>query len=245
MTEQHVAVVTGGAQGIGAAIARQMAERGLQVAILDIDELAGRRVVEELTSAGHTARLYPCDITQLAAVRSVAEDIARELGPVRVLVNNAGWTPHIRFLDQDPEVWGKIIAINYTAVLNTCHVFAGSMTANGGIVNLASDAARAGTPNEAVYAGAKAATLAFSKSLSVEIAESGVRVNVVAPGPTRTPLLLSLMDEEELVRRARAIPLGRLGEPEDVAAVVTFLALDANHVTGQVISVNGGKRRLG
>jgi 2-hydroxycyclohexanecarboxyl-CoA dehydrogenase len=242
---QEVAVVTGGAQGIGAATARLLAERGLVVAILDINDEAGKQAEVDLTAAGLDAHYFRCDLTSLEAVRATAAEIAERLGPVRVLVNNAGWTPHVKFLDQDPAQWDRIVAINFTAVLNTCLAFVGSMVEGGGIVNLASDAARVGVSDEAVYAGAKAGVVGFSKSLAVEIAKRGIRVNVVSPGSTRTPLLDSLFSPEDLAKRVRIIPMGRFGEPEDVAATVAFFALDATHVTGQVISVNGGATRVG
>jgi 2-hydroxycyclohexanecarboxyl-CoA dehydrogenase len=245
MAQDGVAVVTGGAQGIGAAVAQRIAERGLAVAILDINDEAGKQTASELVAAGHEAQYLRCDLTSLAEVRSAHDEVTATMGQVRVLVNNAGWTPHVKFLDQDPDEWNHIIDVNFTAVLNTCFVFAGGIPDGGGIVNVASDAARVGVSDEAVYAGAKAAVIGFSKSLATEIARRGVRVNVVSPGSTRTPLLESLFSPEDLAKRVRIIPMGRFGEPEDVAATIVFLALDALHVTGQIISVNGGATRVG
>jgi 2-hydroxycyclohexanecarboxyl-CoA dehydrogenase len=240
-----VAVVTGGAQGIGAAVSRRLAERGLAVAVIDIQDDEGKRTAADIVDAGGEAQYFRCDITSLPEVQATAADITSRLGTVRVLVNNAGWTPHERFLQQDCGLWERIIAVNFTAVLNTCFVFAGDMPEGAGIVNVASDAARVGVADEAVYAGAKAGVVGFSKSLAVEVAKKGVRVNVVSPGSTRTPLLESLFTPEDLAKRVRIIPMGRFGEPEDVAATIAFLALDATHVTGQVISVNGGATRVG
>lgn len=245
MAQRGAAVVTGGAQGIGAAVARRLAERELAVAILDINDDLGKQTAAEIVAAGGEAQYFRCDLTSLEEVRVAHQEIITRLGDVRVLVNNAGWTPHEKFLDQDPGEWARIVDVNFTAVLNTCFVFAGGMADGSGIVNLASDAARVGVSDEAVYAGAKAGVVGFSKSLATEIARRGIRVNVVSPGSTRTPLLASLFSPEDLAKRVRIIPMGRFGEPEDVAATIVFLALDASHVTGQIISVNGGATRVG
>jgi 2-hydroxycyclohexanecarboxyl-CoA dehydrogenase len=245
MAQDGVAVVTGGAQGIGAAVAQRFAERGLAVVILDINDDAGKQTASDIVAIGHEAQYLRCDLTSLAEVKSAHDEITATLGQVRVLVNNAGWTPHVKFLDQDPDEWNRIVEVNFTAVLNTCFVFAGGIPDGGAIVNVASDAARVGVSDEAVYAGAKAGVIGFSKSLATEIARRGVRVNVVSPGSTRTPLLESLFSPDDLAKRVRIIPMGRFGEPDDVAATIVFLALDASHVTGQIISVNGGATRVG
>src|SRR5690606_30983728 len=146
---------------------------------------------------------------------------------------------------QEPDQWRRLVDINFFSVLNTCRAFGDHWPEGSAIVNVASDAARVGVAGQAVYAGAKAAVVGFSKSLAVELARRSVRVNVVCPGSTNTPMLRGMFSEDELAKRVRIIPLGRFGEPEDVASVITFLALDATHVTGQVMSVNGGALRVG
>lgn len=245
MTEitQPVAIVTGAAGGIGAAIAGQLADRGCAIALFDLNP-SGRDIADQLVQRGKLARFYQCDLTDREQVNKAGAAVVEELGSVSVLVNNAGWTPHERFLDQSPEVWSKIITINYDAVLNTCYTFCRDLAGPLAIVNIASDAARVGMPDEAVYAGAKAAVIGFSKSLAAELGRIGVRINVVSPGSTRTALLEGIYTDEQLVAKARATPLKKLATPEDIAGAVCYLALDATHVTGQVLSVNGGMTRV-
>jgi 2-hydroxycyclohexanecarboxyl-CoA dehydrogenase len=240
-----VAVVTGGAQGIGAAVGRQLSKRGYHIVVLDKNEEAGDSYASALSSEGASVTFIPCDLTQHHQVVEADKIIRSEIGVPSVLANCAGWTILEKFSEQDAEVWRRLIDINFVSVLNTCSVFGQHWVEGSSIVNVASDAARVGVSGQAVYAGAKAAIVAFSKSLAVELARQGVRVNVVSPGSTNTPMLRGMFTEEELAKRVRIIPLGRFGEPEDVASVVTFLAVDAIHVTGQVVSVNGGALRVG
>jgi 2-hydroxycyclohexanecarboxyl-CoA dehydrogenase len=237
------AVITGGGRGIGATIASLFAQDSFHVAILDIDDAASE-TVEAIRADGGSASFHRCDLTQRAQVADVANQVAADGSEIHAVVNNAGWSVHERFLDSDPAGWDRMIAVNFTAVLNVCHAFLPLMPSGGAIVNIASDAARIGVPGQAVYAGAKAAVIGFSKSLAVEVARNGIRVNVVSPGSTRTALLASVLTEDDIAKRVRGIPLRRLAEPEDVGRVVHFLATAAAHVTGEVISVNGGAARV-
>lgn len=243
--DARVAVVTGAAQGIGEATARLLAAQGSTVVVVDRQEEAGEGAAARLRDAGGDARFVRCDLTRHEEVAELAAFVERELGAVHALVNNAGWTPNERFLEQGPDVWSAIVAINYLAVLSTCRLLVPLMPEGAAIVNVASDAARLGVPREAVYAGAKAAVIGFSKSLAVELGDRRIRVNVVSPGTTLTPLVRDMLSEEQVDRRTRAIPLGRLAEPEDVAAVIGFLVDGTAYVTGQVVSVNGGSSRPG
>jgi 2-hydroxycyclohexanecarboxyl-CoA dehydrogenase len=238
------AVVTGGGRGIGATIAAHFARDGFHVAILDIDDTA-EAAAGAIRAEGGSATHHLCDVTKLAEVQQVVQRCTEEGHDVVVIVNNAGWTSHERFLEQDPAVWERLVAVNYTAVLNVCYAFLPVMQAGGAIVNIASDAARVGVSGEAVYAGAKSAVIGFSKSLAVECGRNGIRVNVVSPGSTKTELLAAILTEEDIAKRVRGIPMRRLGDPDDVANVVHFLATGATHVTGQVLSVNGGAARVG
>jgi 2-hydroxycyclohexanecarboxyl-CoA dehydrogenase len=240
-----VAVITGGAQGIGLAVGHQLGERGHHVAILDLNEETGNAAVQELNDKGASASFFHCDVTDYQQVQRVASQVRAEFADPSVLANCAGYTVSQPFQDQDTGIWRKLVEINFVSVLNTCHAFGGNWPEGASIVNVASDAARVGVAGQSVYAGAKAAVIGFSKSLAMELARSKVRVNVVSPGSTNTPMLRGMFTEEELAKRVRIIRLGRFGEPEDVASVITFLALDALHVTGQVVSVNGGALRVG
>jgi len=257
MTERDfagkVALVTGGARGIGRAIVRAFAEAGADVALADIRREEAEATAREISEAtGRRLLAVPMDVTALESVQRGCEHVLREFGQIDVLVNNAGWDRIVPFLQTTPELWEKIIAINYRGVIHTCYTVLPHMVARrqGSIVNISSDAARVGSLGEAIYAGAKAAVIAFSKTLAREHARDQIRVNVVCPGPTETPLVEE-MQQEEFGRKilgamAGYIPLKRLGRPEDVAPVVVFLASEAaRYITGQVISVSGGLTMVG
>lgn len=246
----QVALVTGAAQGIGRAIANRLAAEGARVAIGDIQAEAASGTADEIRRAGFDARAYRLDVTSLDEATAVADAIERELGPVEILVNNAGWDRVEPFADSTPETWEKVIAINFRGVLNCCKAIAPRMQArgHGKIVSISSDAGRVGSTGEAVYAGCKAAIVGFSKTLARELARSHVNVNVVCPGPTQTALLESAMAGRAAMLEAmtRAIPFRRLGRPEDIAGAVAFFAsADADYVTGQVLSVSGGLTMAG
>jgi 2-hydroxycyclohexanecarboxyl-CoA dehydrogenase len=242
------AIVTGGGGGIGRAICARLGEAGARVGVFDLDKGAGERTVAALAAKGAFAKAYEVDITDHAAVTRAVEAFERDVGPTDVLVNNAGWDKFAYFLTTEPDLWRKIIAINLEGPINLHHAVLKSMQARraGRVVNIASDAGRVGSSMEAVYSGAKGGIIAFTKTMAREMARSGVTLNVVCPGPTETPLLAALTgagDQGAKVHEGlkRAIPLGRLGQPEDIAGIVAFLASDeAAYITGQVISVSGG-----
>ncbi len=245
-----VALVTGAAQGIGRAIAMRLAAEGAKVAVADIQSDAAKRTAEEIRKQGGQAIGVELDVTRLDAAIAAADTVERELGPIDILVNDAGWDRVEPFLDSTPETWDKVIAVNYRGVLNCCKAVAPRMQArkSGKIVSIASDAARVGSTGESVYAGCKAAIVGFSKTLARELARYNINVNVVCPGPTETALLKDAMAGREgvLQAMARAIPFKRLGKPEDLAGAVAFFASsDADYATGQVLSVSGGLTMAG
>ncbi|MBX6369338.1 MAG: 3-oxoacyl-ACP reductase FabG [Rhodospirillales bacterium] len=247
------AIVTGGGGGIGGATCRRFAEAGTRVAVMDRDAEAAERVAGAIAAAGGTARAFSCDITDYDQVRRAVADAEAALGPIDILVNNAGWDVFRLFKDTRPEDWQKLIAINLVGALNMTHVVLPGMIERkaGRIVNIASDAGRVGSSGEAVYAACKAGLMGFAKTLARENARFGITVNVVCPGVTRTRLFEDYKQGagnpeklEEAFRRS--IPLGRIGEPEDLPGAILFFASDdAAFVTGQVLSVSGGLTMAG
>ena len=246
-------VVTGGGGGIGSSLCRGFAAEGARVAVLDLDETAATSVAGELADDGARSIAVACDITERSSVDEAVERVTADLGPIDVLVNNAGWDLFVPFLDTAPQDWSRLIDINLVGALNMHHAVLPGMVerANGRIVNISSDAARVGSSGEAVYAACKAGIVAFSKTLAREHARHGITFNVVCPGPTDTALLATVTDaaaNPEKLREAfrRAIPLGRLGRADDlVGAVLFFASPDAAFVTGQVLSVSGGLTMAG
>jgi 2-hydroxycyclohexanecarboxyl-CoA dehydrogenase len=246
--EGHVAVVTGGGQGIGRGIALALAAEGADIALFEVNRATAEAVAGEVEALGRRALPLQIDVTRFADVERATKEVIVAFGRLDVLVNNAGWTPNERFVDQAPDTWQTIVSVNYVGALNCARAALAAMipARRGRIVSIASDAARIGTPREAVYAGAKAAVIGFSKSLAAEVAQHGITVNVIAPATVDTPLLRGMLSPDQIERREKANPMGRLGRPEDVAAAVVFFASpDAGYITGQVLSVNGGVVRAG
>lgn len=245
-----VAIVTGAAQGIGRAIATRLAEEGAKVGIADIQEAIASNTAAELRKAGCEAIAVKLDVTMLDSAMAAAERVAKEFGGIDLLVNNAGWDKLEPFIQSTPETWDKVIAINFRGVIHCCKAVIAHLQTRGGgkIVSIASDAGRVGSLGEAVYSGCKAGIIGFSKTLARELARNNINVNVVCPGPTETALLHGVMADQPKVLEAmkRGIPMRRLGQPEDLAGAVAFLASsDADYVTGQVISVSGGLTMAG
>ena len=246
--QDKTVIVTGGAGGIGGATCRRFAEAGAKVAVFDMNLEAATKVADEIKAAGGQAAAFKCDITNRAEVDAAVAGTIETLGPVDVLVNNAGWDVFKPFLKTVPEEWEKLIAINLTGALNMLHsVLPGMVESNSGRVEtVASDAARGGSSGEAVYSACKGGLVSLSKTLAREHSRHNITFNVVCPGPTDTALLADVAegarDPAKLIEAFRsAIPLGRLGQPDDLAGAIVFFGSDAaSFITGQVISVSGG-----
>jgi len=243
-----VVIVTGGGSGIGRAVCQRFADDGAQVALFDINAGGAAETVAMISQAGGSARDYVTDISDYDAVEAAVAAVETDIGPVDVLVNNAGWDEAMPFLATDPVLWRKIIDINLYGPLNLHHTVVSRMAQRqtGKVINVASDAGRVGSSGEAVYSACKGGIIAFSKTLARELARKNIQINTVCPGPTDTPLFAGFAGDGEQGRKlidglTRAIPMRRLGQPADYPGIIAFLASeDANYITGQTISVSGG-----
>lgn len=243
--DRKIAIVTGGAQGIGAGIARRLADEGAMVAILDIQLEKATGVAKAIESKGGKAIALKMDIADSDDVKRAVKDVEGKFGRVDILVNNAGWDKIAPFIELPEEVWDKIIAINLRGpIAITRAVLDGMVSRNyGKIVNIASDAGRVGSSGESVYSACKGGIIAFTKTLARELVRYNINVNVVCPGPSDTPMLAEMGKENPQIIEAvtRAIPMRRLAQPGDIAAAVAFLASnEASYITGQTLSVSGG-----
>jgi len=238
--EDQVAVVTGGGRGIGLAIARALAEGGARVAVVDVDEEGARGGASDLPGSGHAG--YRADVTDSQEVLEVLQRIEEEVGPVTILVNNAGITRDNLLLRMSEEEWDQVLSVNLKGAFNATRGVARGMMKRrrGAIVNIASVIGLMGNAGQANYAASKAGMIGFTKSVAREFASRGVRCNAIAPGFIQTEMTAKL--KPEVIEGLKAqIPLGTLGDPEDVARVVRFLVgPGAAYITGQVIGVDGG-----
>ena len=246
--EGKTVIVTGGGGGIGAPTCMRFAQEGARVVVMDVNATAAQETVQKIQNSGGQALACAVDLRDAANIAGEIARIEKDFGEIDILVNGVGWDVFTPFLKSGPDFWTKIIDINLRSVLNITHPVLASMVTrrSGKIVSLASDAARGGSSGESVYAACKAGIIAFSKTLAREHARHGISVNVVCPGVTETAMLEAFMEEagdKEKLRQAfaRAVPMGRLGQPEDLpGAIVFFASDDANFITGQVLSVSGG-----
>lgn len=249
-----VALVTGSGQGIGQAIARAFAAEGACVVVNDLVAERVAETVQHVEATGAKALGSVADITSYAAVKEMLADVEARIGPVDILVNNAAVLTPKTFVESTPEDWDREIKVILYGTLNCTRAVVEGMIARkqGKIISIASDAARIGQERDTYYGAAKAGVIGFSKSLAKEVGPFNVNVNAVSPSGTDTPMrrdverrALEHLGEEKYRERERKIlrayPLRRIGQPEDIANMVLFLASDAGrHITGQVISVNGG-----
>jgi 2-hydroxycyclohexanecarboxyl-CoA dehydrogenase len=239
---EKVVVVTGAGRGMGQAIAERLAAEGARVAVTDVDRESALATAAALNGAAG----FRLDITDAGEVSARIAEIAATLGPIDALVNNAGWDRLAPFLETDEDLWDRIIDINLRGPIRITKAVLPQMVErqSGRIVNISSDAGRVGSTGEAVYSACKAGIIGFGKTVAREMARHGITVNAICPGPTATPLLESMVGEgnDKLIDSLkRAIPLRRLGLPEDIAGAVAFVVSDdAGFITGQTLSVSGG-----
>jgi 2-hydroxycyclohexanecarboxyl-CoA dehydrogenase len=244
----RTALVTGGASGIGAATCRRLAAEGARVAVTDLNLQGAQKVAGEVDGAA-----FELDVRSTESVRAAVEEAKRELGPVDVLVNNAGYDEWSWFTDTDEALWQRVLAVNLVGVIACSHTVLPGMQVRrrGRIVNVSSEAGRVGSSGSAVYSAAKGGVLGFTKALAIENGRFGITVNAVAPGPIETPLLMAAPEQlGDIGKRIVDTMIGstnlrRLGQPDEVAAAIAFLGSDdASYVTGQSLGVSGGLARI-
>lgn len=239
----HIALVTGAGSGIGRAIALSLAAEGVRLMATDVREETAAATAAAATARGAEALGVSLDVTNYEQAQAVVQRAIRRFGRLDILVNCAGaWRVNL-FVDSQPEDWTFEVNTCFMGVVHCTRAVLDGMIAQrrGSIVNIASDAGRVGEVRQAVYSGAKAAIVAFSKAVAKEVGRHNIRINCVCPGFTKTPATAERLTPELEARIARLYPLGRLGLPEDVAPAVIFLASDgASHITGQTLSVSGG-----
>jgi 3-oxoacyl-[acyl-carrier protein] reductase len=237
-----VALVTGGSRGIGAAIARRLASEGCAVALnYASDALAAEALVAELKALGAKAMAVCADVSQAAQVSAMFASIEQTLGRIDILVNNAGVLQLAPLAQASDELFARSFAINTQGVFNTLRLAATRLNDGGRIINLSSSVLALRLPGYGIYSASKAAVEALTEVFAKELRGRGITVNAVAPGPVASQLFLKGKSAEEVQAFARMAPLERLGQPEDIAGVVAFLAgPDGGWVNGQVLRANGG-----
>lgn len=248
-----LALVTGGAGGIGLAICRRLAAEGCTVGVLDLSKESAEKACAAIKADGGEAIAVAADISNYEVLAAAIGGLTASGRTIDILVNCAGWDKFGPFVKQPPELYRKVVEINLVGMMNVTHLVAPGMLAKGAgrIVNIASDAGRVGSAGESSYAAAKGGVIAFTKSMARELAGKGISVNVVCPGPTETSMMaevVSAAGSPDKLREAllRLIPMRRFGQPDDVAGVVAFYASDdVAYVTGQVLSVSGGMNMVG
>jgi 2-hydroxycyclohexanecarboxyl-CoA dehydrogenase len=245
-------LVTGAGQGVGRQVALDLAAAGAKVAVNDFHEDRAKAVVAEIDTAGGTSTAVACDVSDFEAVQAMAATVAAELGPVSVLVNNAGnagpatdaMAPAPPFWETGPEQWDPWLGTNLYGVLNATRAVLPAMVEQswGRVISVISDAARSGEPNLIVYGGAKAGVAGFSRGLAKAVGRHGITVNCVSLSTMNTPGVATALGNPEIARKVvRAYPMGRVGEPRDASRLIHFLAsAGGDWITGQTYPVNGG-----
>jgi NAD(P)-dependent dehydrogenase (short-subunit alcohol dehydrogenase family) len=238
-----IAVVLGAGSGIGRATAELFAQQGAKVAVADINDKGANETAKILRDAGAHVSVHHCDITEASHTDDLVAAVLKEHGGLNMVTSTVGWSDTTFFAQEDATYWERIIDINLMGSIYLCRSALGPMSEqkSGSIVLTSSDAGKVGTMGETVYAAAKAGVIGFVKSLAREIARDGIRINAISPGPTDTPLLRGQSDQHVIDRMIKAVPLKRMGTPQEQAAPIVFLASDAaSYITGQTLSVSGG-----
>ena len=244
-------IVTGGASGIGRATALLLAQKGAHVFVADIDATGGQRTVEEAAGLGLEMSFVPLDLTSAASAEACVATVCKTALRIDGLVNAAGWDKVEPFMDNAPELWDRLLAINLLGPIRLTRFVLTHMTAakGGKIVNISSDAGRVGSMGETVYSACKGGTIAFTKALAREMARYKINVNCVCPGPTDTPLLHAQTSEWAMRIKdgmTRAVPFRRMAQPVEIAeSIAFFLSPSSSFITGQVLSVSGGLTMAG
>lgn len=237
-----IAVVTGGGKGIGQAISVQLARDGATIAVWDWDEASAQNTVDTIRKAGGQAIVCRVDVSSAEAVNAAAKRTRNELGPVTILVNNAGITGFVPLLEISEEMWDRMMSVNLKGPFLCTRVIVPDMLAAGWgrIVNISSSSTQSGARNMAHYVASKGGVAGFTKALAMEYIRNGITVNTIPPGFIDTPMLRGSPLDVEAV--SAISPMGRPGRPEDIAAACAFLVSEAAaYVTGQTLSVNGGR----
>jgi NAD(P)-dependent dehydrogenase (short-subunit alcohol dehydrogenase family) len=244
MPERRTAVITGGASGIGRGIALRLARDGADVALLDLDAAGAEQVAAEVSRLGRRALAVEVDVASAASVAAAVERVHAGVGPVHVLVNDAGIASFLPLLQMPEADWDRMIAVHLKGTFNCTRAVLPDMVAAGWgrVVSISSVAGLRGGPGLAHYSAAKAGIIGFTKAVAQEVGGLGITVNAIAPGLIDTPLLRrSAMPEAFIAALVHQTPVGRIGTPEDIAAVCAYLVSDeASFFTGQVVSPNGG-----
>lgn len=240
--KDKVALVTGAGSGIGRSCALWLAEEGADVVITDLNLPAAERVAQEVRGKGRRALVVRADVADSDQVADLVQQATKEFGRVEILINNAGHAQPKPFTELTEADWDRMIAVHLKGTFNCTQAVIKGMISRrwGRIISIASTAGLTGTPNHIHYSAAKAGIIGFTKALAKDMAPLGITLNAVAPGIIETPILSGVPEELKQLYISRT-PVGRMGRPEDIAAVVAFLATeDASFITGQVISPNGG-----
>ncbi len=239
-----VCLVTGGSRGIGAEICRAMASEGVKLAINYYNsEPAALKLLEEIKTQGIETMAIKADVSQAAQVEAMFQQIEKQMGPVDLLVNNAGISLQAMLVNTAENEWDRLMGVNLKGAFLCCRRALPNMLSNskGSIVNIASVWGMRGAAGESVYAASKGGLLALSRSLAVEVGQCGIRVNTIAPGPVDTDMLIQELQPEDIAQLKQEIPAARLGHPREIAAACVFLmSSQAAYINGAVLTVDGG-----